>query len=115
MNQGKLKVVKQEMARVNINILGISELKWTAMGKFNSDDHYIVYCGQESLRKNGIALIDNKRIQNAVLGWNLKNDRMSSAHFQVKQFNIRVIQVYVPTTNDEEAEVEWVYKTYQTF
>ena len=68
MNQGKLKVVKQEMARVNIDILGISELKWTAMGKFNSDDHYIVYCGQESLRKNGIALIDNKRIQNAVLG-----------------------------------------------
>ena len=78
------------------------------MGKFNSADHYILYCGQESLRKNGVALIDNKRIQTAVLGWNLKNDRMSSAHFLVKQFNIRVIQVYAPTTNDEEAEVEQV-------
>ena len=80
------------------------------MGKFNSADHYILYCGQESLRKNGVALIDNKRIQTAVLGWSLKNDRMSSAHFQVKQFNIRVIQVYAPTTNDEEAELEQVYE-----
>ena len=106
MNQGKLKVVKQEMARVNINILGISELKWTGMGEFNSDDHYIYYCGQESLRRNGVAIIVNKRVRNAVLGCNLKNDRMISVRFQGKPFNITVIQVYGPTSKAEEAEVE---------
>ena len=104
MNQGKLEVVKQEMARVNIDILGISELKWTRNGKFNSDDHYIYYCVQESLRRNGIVLIVNKRVQNAVLGCSLKNDRMISVHFQGKPFNITVIQVYAPTTNAQEAE-----------
>ena len=104
MNQGKLKVVKQEMARVNIDILGISELKWTGMGEFNSDDPYIYYCGQESLRRNGVALIVNKRVQNAVLGYNLKNDRMIFVHFQGKPFIITVIQVYAPTSNAEEAE-----------
>ena len=88
MNQGKLEVVKQEMARVNINILGIRELKWTGMGEFNSDDHYIYYCGQESLRRNGVALTVNKRVQNAVLGFNLKNDTMISVSFQGKRFNI---------------------------
>ena len=107
LNQGKLEVIKQEMARVNINILGISELKWTRMGEFNSDDHYIYYCGEESLRRNGIALIVRKRFRNAVLGCNLKNDRMTSVHFQGKPFNSRVIQVYAPTTNAKEAEVEW--------
>ena len=91
MNQGKLEVVKQEMARVNINILGVSKLKWTEMGKFNSDDHYIYYCGQESLRRNGVALIVNNRVQNAVLGCSLKNDRIISACFQGKLFNITVI------------------------
>ena len=110
MSQGKLEVVKQEMARVNVDILGISELKWTGMGEFNSDDHYIYYCGQESLRRNGVALIVNKRVQNAVLGFNLKNDRMISAHFQGKSFNITVIQAYAPTINAEEAEVEWFYE-----
>ena len=90
MNKGKLEVVKQEMARVNINILGISELKWTGMGEFNSDDHYIYYCGQESLRRNGVAIIFNKRVQNAVLGCNLKNDRMISVHLQGKPLNITV-------------------------
>ena len=94
MNQGKLEVVKQEMARVNINILGISELKWTGMGEFNSDDHYIYYCGQESLRRNGVALIVNKRVWNTVLGYTLKNDRMILVHFQSKPFNITIIQVY---------------------
>ena len=113
MNQGKLEVVKQEMARVNINILGISELKWTGMGKFNSDDRYIYYCRQESLRRNEVALIVNKRVQNAVLGCNLKNDRMISVHFQGKPFNITVIQVYAPTSNDEEAEVEQFYEDLQ--
>ena len=103
MNQGKLEVVKQEMARVNINILGISELK-TAMGEFNSDNHYIYYCGQESLRRNEVAIIVNKRVQNKVLGCNLKNDRMISVCFQGKPFNITVIQVYAPTSNAEEAE-----------
>ena len=107
MNQGKLEVVKQEMARVNFNILGISELKWTGMGEFNSDDHYIYYCGQESLRRNGVVIMVNKRVQNAVLGCNLKNDRMISVHLQGKPFNIMVIQVYAPTSNPEEAEVEW--------
>ena len=106
MNQGKLEVVKQEMASVNIDILGISELKWTGMGEFNTDDHYIYYCGQESLRRNGIAIIDNKRVQNAVPGCSLKSDRMISVPFQGKPFNITVIQVYAPTSNAEEAEVE---------
>ena len=113
MNQGKLEVVKQEMARVNIDILGIGELKWTGMGEFNSDDHYIYYCGQESLRRNGVAIIVNKRVQNAVLGCNLKNDRMISVHFQGKPFNSTVIQVYAPTSNAEEAEVEWFYEDLQ--
>ena len=98
-NQGKLEVVKQEMARVNVDILGISELKWTGMGEFHSDDHYIYYCEQESLRGNGVAIIVNKRVRNAVLGCNLKNDRMISVRFQGKPFNITVIQVYVPTSN----------------
>ena len=106
MNQGKLEVVKQEMARVNIDILGTSEIKWTEMGEFNSDDHCIYYCGQESLRRNGVAIIVNKRVWNAVLGCNLKNDRMISVRFQDKLFNITVIQVYAPTSNAEEAEVE---------
>ena len=106
MNQGKLEVVKQKMARVNVDILGISELKWTGMGEFNSDDHYSYYHGQESLRRNGVAIIVNRRVQNAVLGCNLKNDRMISVHFQGKPFNITVIQVYAPTSNTEEAEVE---------
>ena len=106
MNQGKLEVVKQEMARVNVDILGISELKWTGMGKFNSDDHYIYYCGQESLGSNGVAIIVNKRVQNAVLGYNLKNDRMISVCFQGKPFNITIIQVYSPTSNAEKAGVE---------
>ena len=104
MNQGKLEVVKQEMASVNVNILGTSELKWTGMGEFNSDDHHIYYCGQESLRRNGVAVIVNKRVQNVVLGCNLKNDRMISLHFQGKPFNITVIQVYALTSNAEEAE-----------
>ena len=103
MNQGKLEVVKQEMARVNVDILGISELKWTGMGEFNSDDHYIYYCGQEALKRNGVAMVVNKRVRNAVLGCNLKNDRMISVHFQGKPFNIKVIQVYAPTSNAEEA------------
>ena len=106
MNQGKLEVVKQEMARVNINILGISKLKWIGKGEFNSDDHYIYYCGLESLRRNGVSLIVNKRVRNSVLGCNLKNDRMISVHFQGKPFNSTVIQVYAPTSNAEEAEVE---------
>ena len=94
------------MARVNINILGISEFKWTEMGEFNSDDHYIYYCEKESLRRNGVAIIVNKRILNAVLGCNLKNDRMIPVRFQGKPINITVIQVYVPTSNAEEAEVK---------
>ena len=106
MNQGKLEVVKQETARVNIIILGISELKWTGMGEFNSDDHYIYYCGQESLRRNGVTIIVNKRVRNTVLGCNLKNDRMISVHFQGKPFNITVIQVYALSSNSKEAEVE---------
>ena len=110
MNQGKLEVVKQEMARVNVDILGISELKWTGMGGFNSDDHYIYYCGQESLRRNGVAIMINKRVRNAILACNLKNDRMISGRFQGKPFNITVIQVYAPTSNAEEAEVEWFYE-----
>ena len=93
MNQSKLEVVKQEMARVNVDILGISELKWTGTGEFNSDDHYIYYCGQESLRRNGVAIIVNKGVQNAILACNLKNNRMISVCFQDKPFNITVIQV----------------------
>ena len=109
MNQGKLKVVKQEMTRVNMDILGISELRWTGMGEFHSDDHYIYYCGQESLRRNGVAIMVNKRVRNAVLGCNLKNDKMISVRFQGKPFNITVIKVYAPISNAEEAEVEWFY------
>src|SRR5574340_1052101 len=113
MNQGKLEVVKQEMARVNIDILGISELKWTGMGEFNSDDHYIYYCGQESLRRNGVVIMVNKRVRNAVLGCNLKNNRMISVRFQGKPINITVIQVYAPTSNAEESEVERFYEDLQ--
>ena len=101
------------MARVNVNILGISKLKWTVMGEFNSDDHYIYYCGQKSLRRNGVATIVNKRLQNAVLGCNLKNDRMISVHFQGKPLNISVTQAYAPTSNAEEAEVERFYEDLQ--
>ena len=108
-----MEVVKQEMVRVNIDVLGISELKWTGMGEFNSDDCYIYYCGQESLRRNGIAIIVNKRVRNAVLGCRLKNDRMISVHFQGKPFSITVIQVYAPTSNAEEAEVELFYEDLQ--
>ena len=106
MNQGKLEEVKQEMARVNIDILGISELNWTGMSEFNSDDRYIYYCWQGSLRRNGVAIMVNKRVRNAVLGCSLKNNRMISVRFQGKPFNITVIQVYAPTSNTEEAEVE---------
>ena len=113
MNQVKLEVVKQEVARVNMDILGISELKWTGMGKFNSDDHYIYYCVQESLRRNGVALIVNKRVQNAALGFNL-DDRMISVYFQGKPFNTTVIQVYAPTSNAKEAE-RFYDVTYKTF
>ena len=113
MNQGKLEVVKQEMAWVNVDILGICELKWTGMGEFNSDDHYIYYFGQESLRRNGVAIMVNKRVRNAALGCNLKNDRMISVRFQGTPFNITVIQVYAPTSNAEEAEVEWFYEDLQ--
>ena len=113
MNQGKLEVVKQEMARVNINILGISELKWTGMGEFNSDDHYIYCCGQESLRRNGVIIIVKKKVWNAVFGCNLKNNRMISVCLQGKPFNITVIQVYAPTSNAEEAEVERFYEDLQ--
>ena len=98
---------------MSINILGISKLKWTGMGEFNSDDPYLYYCGQESLRRNGVTLIVHKRVQNAVLECNLKNDRMISVHFQGKPFNITVIQVCTPTSNAEEAEVEWYYEYVQ--
>ena len=104
MNQGKLEAIKQEMARVNVDILGISKLKWTGMGEFNSNDYYIYYCGQESLRKNGVAIMVNKRVRNAVLGCSLKNYRMISVRFQGKPFNITVIQVYALTNNAEETE-----------
>ena len=110
MNQGKLGVVEEEMARVNVNILGISELKWTRMSEFNSDDHYIYYCEQESLRRNGVAIMVNKRVQNAVLGCSVKKDRMISVCFQDKPFNITVIQTYAPTSNAEEVEVERIYE-----
>ena len=112
MNQGKLEVVKREIARVNIDLLGISKLKWTGIAEFNSDDHYIYYCGQVTLRRNGVALIVKKRVQ--LQYCNLKNGRMISVHFQGKPFNIKVIQVYVPTNNaEEEAEVERFYEDLQ--
>ena len=104
MNQGTLEVVKQDMARLNINILDISELKWTGIGKLNSDDHYIYYCGQEPLRRNGVAIIVNKRVWNAILRCTLKNDRMISVCFQGKPFSITVIEVYAPTSSAEEVE-----------
>ena len=113
MNQGKLEVVKQEKAIVTVDILGISKLKWTGMGKFNLDDHYIYYCGQESFRRNGVATMANKRVRNAVPGCSLKNNRMISVHFQGKPFNITVIQAYVPTSNAEEAEIERLYEDLQ--
>ena len=120
MNQGKLEVVKQEMARVNIGILGISELKWTRMGEFNSDDHYIYYCGQESLRRNGVTIIVNKspnvhsQQESIMQYWDaISKTTMISVHFQGKPFNIRVIQVYAPTSNAEEAEVERFYEKYK--
>ena len=113
MNQGKLEVFKQEITRVNVDILGISKLKWTGKGEFNSDGHFIYYCGQESLRRNGVAIIVNRRVQNIVLGCNLKNNRMISVRFQGKPFNIMVIQVYASTSNAEEAEVEWFYEDLQ--
>ena len=113
MNQGKLEVVKQKMARVNINILGVNELKLTGMGEFNLNDHCIYYRGQESLRRTGIAIIVNKRVQNAVLECSLENDRMISVHFQGKPFNIMVILVYALTSNAEEVEVVWVCEDLQ--
>ena len=113
MNQGKLEVVKQEMVRVNINILGISELKWIGMGEFNSDDHYVYHYGKEPLRRNGVALIVSERVWNAILGCNLENNRMISVHFLGKPFNITVIQVYASTSNAEEDEVEWFYEALQ--
>ena len=106
MNQGDLEVIKPEMTRVNIDILGISELKWTGMCEFNSNDHFIYYCGQESLRRYGVIIIVNKRVRNAVLGCNLKSDKMISVCFQGKPFNITVIQASAPPSNAEEAEVE---------
>ena len=115
MNQGKLEVVTQEMARVNIHSLGISELRWTGVGGFNSDGHYAYYCGQESLRRNGVAIEVNKRVWNAVLGYNLKIDRMISICFQGKPFSIIVIQVYAPTSNVGEAEVERFCEDLQDF
>ena len=108
-------MIKQERARVNIDILGICELKWTGIGEFNSDDHYIYYCGQEALRRNGVPIIVNKRVQNAVLGCNLRNDRMIFIRFQGKPFNISVMEVYAPTSNAEEAEIEWFHEDYKTF
>ena len=115
MNQGKLEVVKREMAKVNINILEICELKWTAMGEFNSGYHYICYCGEESLRRNGVAIIVNKTVQNAELRCNLKNDKMMSFCFQDKPFSITVIQVYVPTVMLKKLKLNDSMKTYKTF
>ena len=112
-NQGKLEVVNWEMARVNVDIQGLSKLRWTGMGEFNSDNRYIYYCGQESLRGNEVAIMVNKRVRNAVLGCSLKNDRMISVRFQGKLFNIMVIQAYAPNSNAEEAEVEWFYEDLQ--
>ena len=113
MDQGNLEVVKQEMARVDVDILGVSELKWTGKGKFNSYDHYIYYCGQESLRRNGVALIGGQMVQNAVFGSNLKNNRIITICFQGKPFNITVIQVYTLISSAEEAEFEWFYEDLQ--
>ena len=113
MNRGKLELVIQEMARENIDILGISELKWTGIGEFNSDNHYIYYCGQKSLRRNGVSITINKGVRNAVLRCNLKNGRMISARFQGKPSNITVIQVYASTSNAEEAEAEQFYEDLQ--
>ena len=115
MNQGKLEVDKQEMARVNIDILRISELKWTGMGEFNSDEHYIYYCGQEPLRRNGVAIIVHKRVRKALLGCNLKSNRMISVGFQGKPFNITVIQVYAPTVMLKKLKLKGSVKTYKTF
>ena len=115
MNQGKLEMVKQEMARVNVDILGISEQKWTGMGEFNSDDHYIYYCGKESLRRNGVAMMVNKRVRNAVLGCNLKSDRMISVRLQGKPFNITVIQVYAKPVTLKKLKLNGSLKTYKTF
>ena len=115
MNQGKLEVVKQEMARLNVDILGISEFRWTGMGEFNSDDHCIYYYGQESLRRYGVAIIVNKKSLKCSSWIQLPNDRMISVRFQGKPFNITVIQVYAPTTNAEEAEVEWFHEDLQDF
>ena len=115
MNQGKLEVIKQEMARVNTNIVGISELKWTGMGEFDSDDNYIYYCGQESLRRNGVTLRVNKRVQNAVLGCNLKNNRMISVHFQGKPFNITVIKSMPQPVMLKKLKLNGSMKTYKTF
>ena len=113
MNQGKLEMITLEMTRVNIDILGMSELRWTEMGEFNSEDHYICYCGQESLGRNGVTIMVNKRVRNAVLGCNLKNNRMIPVHFQGKPFDIMVIQVYAQTSNTEEVEVEQFYEDLQ--
>jgi len=115
MNQGKLEVVKQEMARVNVDILGISKLKWTGMGEFNSDDHYIYYYGQESIRRNGIAIMVNKKVQNAIFGCNLKNDRMISVHFQGKPLNTMVIQSYAQSVTLKKLKLNDSMKTYKTF
>ena len=113
MNQGQLEVVKQDMARMNINILGIRELRWPGMGEFNSDDHYIYYCGQESLRRNGVAIIVNKKSPQCSTWMQSQNDRMISVYFQSKPFHIMVIQIYAPTSNVEEAEVEQFYEDLQ--
>ena len=115
MNQGKLEVVKQEMARVNVDILGISELKWTGMGELNSDDNYIYYCGQESLRKNGVAIMVNKRVRNAVIGCNLKNNKMISVHFQGKPLNITVIKSMPQPVTLKKLKLNGSMKTYKTF
>ena len=115
MNQGKLEVVKQKMARVNVNILGINKLRWTGIGEFNSDDHCIYYCRQESLRRNGVAIMVNKRVRNAVLGCNLKNNRMTSVRFQGKPFNVTVIQVYAPPVMLKKLKLNGSMKTYNTF
>ena len=115
MNQGKLEVAKQEIARVNIDILGISKPKWTRMGEFNSDDHYIYYCGQESLKRNEVSIIVNKRVQNAVLGCNLKKDRMISVHFQGKPLNITVIQAMPQPVMLKKLKLNGSMKTYKTF
>ena len=115
MNLGKLEVVKQEMARVNVDILGIRELIWTGMGEFNSDDHYIYYCGQESLRRKGVAIMVNRRVRNAVLEYNLKNDRMISVCFQGKPFNITVIQVYAQPVMLKKLKLNGSMKTSKTF